>query len=341
MMQRPMPREATIVNLVAPRQIELAPMPLVELEAGDVLCETLVTAISPGTELAAYTGAPALRAGIGYPRLLGYCNVARVLAVGSAVREMRVGDRVLSFMSHRSHFVMPASSVQVRLPPEAKDEDAACAYLFHLGYNAMLRSDVRAGSRVLVIGLGALGLTSIAMASLAGADVVGISDHPVPAGIARGFGASAVYSRAEFERLLENPDHAFADVVVATTNAWTDWDIALKAAAQRGTIAVLGFPGRGAEPPQLNPLDSRYFYTKQLRIEAVGLSPEKPDDRGFTRYNVKANLAFIVQRIVAGDLDAAALVSGTYPGAEIERAYQDLLARNSSPITYILRWSQD
>ena len=341
MMQRPTPREAIIVNLVAPRQIELAPMPLVELEAGDVLCETIVTAISPGTELAAYTGAPALRAGITYPRLLGYCNVARVLAVGDGVRDVRVDDRVLSFMSHRSHFVMPASSVQVRLPPEVKTEDAACAYLFHLGYNAVLRSDVRAGSRVLVVGLGALGLTSIAMASLAGADVVGISDHPVPAGIARGFGASAVYSRAEFERMLESPGHELADVVVATTNAWTDWDIALKAAAQRGTIAVLGFPGRGAEPPQLNPLDSRYFYTKQLRIEAVGLSPEKPDDRGFTRYNVKANLAFIVQRIVAGDLDAAALVSGTYPGAEIERAYQDLLARNSSPITYTLRWSQD
>jgi threonine dehydrogenase-like Zn-dependent dehydrogenase len=341
MMQSATPREAIVVNLVAPRQIELSPMPLIAPEAGDVLCETLMTAISPGTELAAYTGAPALRAGISYPRLLGYCNVARVLSVGSAVRDLGVGDRVLSFMSHRSHFVMPASSAQVRLPQDAKTEDAVCAYLFHLGYNAMLRSDVRAGSRVLVIGLGALGLTSIAMAALAGADVIGISDHPVPAGIARDFGASQVHSRAEFERLLDDPNYALADVVVATTNAWTDWDIALKAAAQRGTIAVLGFPGRGAEPPQLNPLDSRYFYTKQLRIEAVGLSPEKPDDRGFTRFNVKANLAFIVQRIIAGDLDPAALVSGVYAGAEIERAYQDLLARSSSPITYILRWSQD
>lgn len=341
MTQRPMPRDAIVVNLVAPRQIELAPLPLADLSSGDVLCETLVTAISPGTELAAYTGAPALRPGIGYPRLLGYCNVARVLAVGDAVRDVRVGDRVLSFTSHRSHFVMPESGVQVCLPPDAKTEDAVCAYLFHLGYNAVLRSDVRAGSRVLVIGLGALGLTSVRMAALAGADVVGISDHPVPAGIARDFGASAIYSRAEFERLLESAGHVLADVVIATTNAWADWDLALKAAAQRGTIAVLGFPGRGVEPPLRNPLDSRYFYTKQLRIEAVGLSPEKPDDRGFARYNVKSNLAFIVQRIVAGDLDAAALVSGTYPGADIERAYQDLLARNKSPITYTLTWSQD
>ena len=54
-----------------------------------------MTAISPGTELAAYVGLPPLRDGPAYPRLQGYCNVGRVLTVGERVRHLVPGQRVL------------------------------------------------------------------------------------------------------------------------------------------------------------------------------------------------------------------------------------------------------
>lgn len=340
-MQDDLPAEGLVATLVAPRRIEFVAAKLPELGAGDILCRTLVTAISPGTELAAYTGAPPLRDGIGFPRLLGYCNVARVIAVGNAVKTLKPGDRVLTFASHRSHFVMAEGDVPLRLSAEARDEDVVCAYLFHLGYNAVLRSGVRAGSRVFVIGLGALGLTSVALAALAGAKVSALTDQPKPAAIASGFGAAVVHDRAGLAAALEGANPVSADVVISTTNAWADWEVALRVAAQRGTIAVLGFPGRGQQPPASNPLDSRFFYTKQLRIEAVGVSPEKPDDRGFNRFNARDNLAFLAEQITTGRLDARALVSGIYEGKDIENAYLDLLARKDSPITYILRWTRD
>jgi threonine dehydrogenase-like Zn-dependent dehydrogenase len=335
------PREATVAVLVEPRRVELRQETLAVCGPTDLLCETLVTAISPGTELAAYSGLQPLRDGIAFPRLLGYCNVGRVLAVGSAARNIKVGDRILSFTSHRSHFVLSETDVLLRLPESAKSEEVACAYLFHLGYNAVLRSDVRAGSRVFVLGLGALGLASVAIASLAGAIVFGLSDQERSTQIAHSLGASAVYSRAKVNDFLARPDGGLADVVIVTTNAWADWEVALRVAAMRGTVAVLGFPGRGQPPPGSNPLDSRYFYAKQLRIEAVGISSERPDDRGFNRFNERENLAFLVDRIMLGRLDAKALVSGEYPGTEIRRAYEDLLARTKSPVTYILRWTQE
>jgi len=333
--------EATVVHLVEPRKLELRASLLAAPGPAEVLCETLVTAISPGTELAAYTGMPPLRAGVVYPRLQGYCNVARVLAVGVDVNGLAVGDRVLSFTSHRSHFVLPQADVLFRLPEAAKSQDVVCAYLFHLGYNAVLRSGVRAGSRVLVLGLGALGLTSVAMASLAGATVVGLSDQSHPGQIARTLGATAVHGRNDTGALRSALGGGGADVLIATTNTWTDWEIALQMATPLGTIAVLGFPGRGLAPGSFNPLDSQYFYAKQLRIEAVGLSPERPDIRGFARFNERDNLAFIADQIIAGRLNAAALVSGEYPGTQISQAYQDLLARKNSPITYLLRWNQE
>jgi D-arabinose 1-dehydrogenase-like Zn-dependent alcohol dehydrogenase len=335
--------EARVVQLTAPGRLELRAEWLDRGSVGprQLLCETLVTVISPGTELAAYTGLPALRSGTGYPRVQGYCNVARVLVAGSEVEHLRPGDRVLSFSSHRSHFILGADQVLLKLGEGACSADIACTYLFHLGYNAVLRSGVRAGSRVLVIGLGALGLTAVAMAAIAGAQVVGVSDHALPQGLAREFGASAVLPRSDAEGMRAALSASLADAVITTSNSWDDWHLALQSAAHRGTIAVLGFPGRGSAAPALNPLDSRYFYDRQLRIEAVGVSPERPDERGFLRFNERDNLSYLAALIDSARLKPAALIGGRYPSNDIEQAYRELLDRTRPAVTYLLSWNDE
>ena len=322
--------EAQVVWLTAPHTLEVRTEPLAAPGMGEVACATIVSAISPGTELAAFTGQPLLRPGTGFPRLQGYCNVARVTALGAGVTGVAVGDRVLSFTSHRSAFNIAAADILLTLPADADAGRIATSYLFHLGYNAVLRGGVRAGHRVLVIGLGALGLTSVAMAAVAGAEVTALSDHAATARRALALGATAVVRRAD-----TLPQ---ADVVIVTTNGWDDWHRALQAAAPLGTIAVLGFPGRGQPAPDFNPLASEYFYVKQLRLEAVGLSPEAADSRHFLRFNERDNLAWIAGRIAVGRIDADMLISGRYPGVEIARAYDDLLARRGDPVTYLLDW---
>ena len=216
----------------------------------------------------------------------------------------------------------------------------ACAYLFHLGYNAVLRSGVRPGSRVLVIGLGVLGLTSVAMAAIAGARVVAVSGHALPQRLGLEFGASAVLARSDGGAIRSALSADLADVVITTSMDWGDWQLALQLAGNRATIACLGFPGRNRPPGEFNPLDSRYFYAKQLRIEAVGMSAERREPRGFLRFNERDNLDYVTALILAGRLKPASLVSGTYPGNHLARAYEALLARERSAITYLLRWAQ-
>ena len=328
--------KAETVWLTSPGNIELRGESVAAPVPGELLCETLVTAISPGTELAAYAGQPSLRPGVTYPRLQGYCNVARVLE--SRAEDFAPGDRVLSFTSHRSHFVLPATSVLYTLPEEADPGAITCTYLYHLGYNAVLRGGVCAGSRVLVVGLGVLGLTTLAMAAIAGADVYALSDQPQSARIAIELGASKVFARRE-EDALNAVLASGADVVVTTVNGWDDWQAALRLAGQNGTIACLGFPGRGQGAPEANPLDSQYFYMKQLRIEAVGASPEYDDSRHFLRFNERANIAWLARLIGEGRLNPAQIVSGRYRGQDIARAYQDLMARKDNALTYLLDWA--
>ncbi len=325
---------AKTVWLEAPGKVALREETLEAPGAGEILCETIVTAISPGTELAAWRGDPPLRPGVVYPRLQGYCNVAKVLECGESVDSFEPGDRVLTLQSHRSHFVAGADTVLFRLPESADADKVVAAYLFHLGYNAVLRSDIRAGHRVLVIGLGALGLTSVAMALLAGAEVVAVSGQSTPAKIAKEFGATTVVSREEAASLGND-----ADVIISTTNGWDDFTLAQRVAAQNGTIACLGFPGRNEAPGQFNPLASEYFYMKQLRIEAVGWSPLENDPRGFARFNQRDNIGFLADAIQSGRIDPAPILSGRYPGPDIAQAYADLDARKDDAITYLLDWN--
>jgi threonine dehydrogenase-like Zn-dependent dehydrogenase len=329
------PTSARVARLLGPGRLvwEEEALPG-SLPAGSVLCRTVASAISPGTELAAYLGAPPLRDVPAYPRVQGYCNVAEVLATGEGVRSVARGDRVLTFSSHRSHFVLDESEVLLCLPDGCPADVASVTYLFHLGYNAILRSRVLAGSRVVVLGLGALGLATVAVARIAGARVLAVSEHERARQLAADFGAEAAEGRQAAGSRTD-----WADVVVATTNSWSDWHLALRVAARMGTVAVLGFPGRESPPGDFNPLDSRFFYAKQLRIEAVGLSPERPDSRGFLRFNERDNLQFLLDRIRDGGLPAGRMISGRFPPDRLEEAYRSLVERRDSPVTYVLEWA--
>jgi threonine dehydrogenase-like Zn-dependent dehydrogenase len=303
----------------------------------ELLCRTVATVISPGTEIAAWTGMPPLRPGPIYPRLQGYCNVAEVLNTGSGVTTVAAGMRVLSFTSHRTHFNIAEDDILFVLEDWMDATTVASTYLFHLGYNSVLRSGVRAGSRVLVVGLGALGLTSVAMAHIAGADVRAISSQDRPAELAKVLGASGVHGREGLSAIKAAWGNG-ADVVISTTGGWDDWRLSLDAARKLGTIAVLGFPGRGMAAPDFNPLDSQYFYDKQLRIEAVGMSPDR-DVAAHLRFNQRDNIAYLARLVASGRVQANRLISGTWRGAELASAYDALVTRTGSPVTFALDWA--
>lgn len=326
--------------LESPRNITIHSEELGKPGEAQMLCATIVSVISPGTEMAAWLGLPPLRPQVTYPRLQGYCNVSRVLEVGPGVSDIVPGDRVLSFTSHRSHMLLTSNDVLLRLDPDADADLIACTYLFHLGYNSILRSDVRPGNKVMVIGMGALGLTTVALANLAGADVFAVTDQDHPANLAVDMGAKAVFRRSAVESFTAEGGETVPDTVVLTTNSWKDWKLAMDSVAMFGTVACLGFPGRGEPLPSFNPLDSSLFYMKQLTLQAVGMSPEKNDSRGFLRFNERDNLKWLAQKISDGSLNAAPLISGRFDGTHIEMAYAHLEKRVGSPISYVLDWNQ-
>jgi len=315
---------AKVARLLAPRQIVFEEQPLDpgRLAAGEVFAETLCSAISVGTEMAAYLGEPPLRPGPAYPRLVGYCNVAEIRAAGAG-GAYAVGQRVLTTQSHRSAFVCRGDEILAPLPPGADAHHAATTYLFHLAHEALRTGGCAPQQRVAVIGLGTLGIATVALAASLGASVDAYSNRAPARQLARELGAAGAHARAE------GANGASADLVVTTSNRWDDWHLALALARDGAAISVLGFPGRGQPAPGFNPLDSRYFYDRQLRVLACGKAPREAR---------RESCAFLLAQIASGRLPAGRLIDGVSPWQELGAVYEELSRRQERQMTRILQW---
>jgi len=304
--------------------------------SGQILCRTEVTAVSPGTELAAWRGDAPLRPTPNpYPRLMGYCNVARVLAVGTDVPKGLVpGARVVTHQSHRSGFAVDAGAVLDLVPEDLDSGPASVMYLFHLGYSAFLKSGAVQGDRVAVVGLGTLGLTASAVFANAGTDVTAYSNHDPGTDLLAAFGVTALAAKGP-----EVMDEGRFDHVILTTNGWDDWLLALRLCRVGAVITVIGFPGRDQPPPEFNPLQSAFFYDKQLTFRACGQVPRVDAPRQDLPHTLKQNCAFLMRAIAQGRLAAAALIGDRRPATQLSAVYADMQAGRRSAQTVLLDWS--
>lgn len=319
-------------SLVAPRILEQLPM-AERADAASIQVRTLFSAISPGTELAAYTGLPPLReTAKPYPRLVGYCNVGEVIAVPEGQEALSRGELVLTHACHGSHFYVTAGEILARIPRGADLPAATTTYLFHLGYAAALKGEIRAGFKVAVIGLGTLGLTSASLARLCGAHVTGFSSHIRADSSLAPFGIDEVRDKHAPE-----PDEF--DVVVTTSNAWPDWKLAMILARRGGRIVVLGFPGRGVPAPDFNPLASRWFYDKQLTVTACGHTPSLDAEPIDVRFTLKRNCSYLLEEILRGRLPARDLIAEIRPASELAAVYEELDQDRRQGRTVVLDWT--
>jgi 2-desacetyl-2-hydroxyethyl bacteriochlorophyllide A dehydrogenase len=304
----------------------------------EIIAETIVSAISPGTETAAYAGMEPLRPGKVYPRVLGYCNVAHVTNVGEGAR-FSEGDLILTFQSHRTIFKLQSADFALKVPSNISPKHAATAYLYHLGYHGLLTADARSGHNVVVIGAGTLGFTSALMSRVTGCRTFVFSNQT---------GAKKALTQAGFEsfektkssidELYEQTHNIGADIVINTSNTWEDWKLALQLVNKGGCIVNLGFPGRNQALPDFNPLDPQYVYTKNVTIKALCPINETDIPAYEIRHNMHRNLTYILDLIAGGALNPDLLISNEIPYTQLEDAYRVYLNKTSNIFTTILNW---
>lgn len=300
----------------------------------DILAKTKYTAVSPGTELAAWQGMPPLRPSKMYPRLMGYCNLAQVVNVGAEVEGIEKGQWVLTHQSHRSHFICDQSEVLLTLSAASSEDSqkaVTATYLYHLGYMAIKAGGYFPGHKVAVIGMGTLGQTTAALLKVFAGDPDLFTNQEALQALLQSRGFKNVHKKLDVG--LD------ADIVINTSNKWSDHTLSMQLARRGGTVVNLGFPGRGEPSPEGNPLDSRYFYDKQLTIKHCGHVFEGEAQAIDIEFPLKRNMSYLANLIIKGRLKTNEILSWEQNAQELDQVYSRLSLRNVKEVSALLTWS--
>jgi threonine dehydrogenase-like Zn-dependent dehydrogenase len=188
------------------------------------------------------------------PGALGHEGWGVVDAVGEGVTELREGDRVgtLSGKAYAEYDLAEASSV-VKLPDSLAKLDLPLEP-FACAMNIFRRSDIHAGQRVAIIGIGFLGAILVKLASNAGARVIAISRRQESLDLARRMGAAETIPMDNhshiIERVRELTRGAFCDRVIEAVGKQWPLDLAAELTREGGRLVIAGYHQDG--PRQVN-----------------------------------------------------------------------------------------
>jgi 2-desacetyl-2-hydroxyethyl bacteriochlorophyllide A dehydrogenase len=164
---------ARALYFTAPFQVAVREEHVPHPAPGQVLVRTVVSAISPGTELLVYrgqapTGLPvdetiaALAGDFRFPLKYGYAAVGRVIAVGSPAEQAWRGRLVFAFHPHESLFLSAPADL---LPVPAPLSPAEAVFLPNVetAVNFLMDGQPVIGEHVVVFGQGVVGLLTTAL----------------------------------------------------------------------------------------------------------------------------------------------------------------------------------
>ena len=180
-----------------PKVAELLDCPLADtLQSKQVLVRTVYTVISAGTERANLIGEINISGKIedcndSFPRKLGYCGVGVVEAIGSAVTQVKPGDRVVIYFGKHSQYNIIPEANAISIPyPSVSDLDAALMVIAGFPAEGVRKTRLEYGESAMVVGLGILGLIGVKLAQIAGAvPVIAVDPNPQRRELAMQYGA--------------------------------------------------------------------------------------------------------------------------------------------------------
>lgn len=272
----------------------------------------------------------AIRAKLDQPIPLGYSNVGYVTE--SSLTDtvgIKEGDRVVS-NGHHAEMVSVPRNLCARVPESVSDEEAAFTVVGAIGLQGIRLLQPTLGERVVVMGLGLIGLLCVQMLRAQGCQVLGTDFDERKLELARKFGAETVNLGAGEDAVAVAEawtGGVGVDGVVITAATKSDEPVhqAATMCRQRGKIVLVGVVGL-----QLQRSD---FYEKELSFQvSCSYGPGRYDPNyeqrgadypiGHVRWTEQRNFEAVLQLLSEGRLDVRPLITHRVPFAEALSAYE-------------------
>lgn len=270
------------------------------------------------------------------PTPLGYSGAGVVEQCGVAATEFSPGDRVAcvgqGFASH-AEFVSIPVNLACRIPDAVSDEEAAFGMLGIIALHGIRSANLTFGSRVVVMGLGLLGLLTIQMLRAYGCEVIALDPSADKVELAKRYGfMHTTCDSVELARLCDARtagNGADAIIITAASKDRGPVDEAIQLSRVKGRIVVVGtadiHPDRNelwlkeielvvskaAGPGSLDPL---------YEVEGIDLPI------GDVRWTQKRNLEEFLRLLADKKVDVQALITHRFSIAQAEEVYAQFIA---------------
>ncbi|SDW17076.1 zinc-binding alcohol dehydrogenase [Paenibacillus sp. CF384] len=330
-----------VTKLVFPRpyalEYEEEELDLAAVDEDQVVVKTTYSLISPGTELALYTGThididnPRNRFAK-FPFYPGYAAVGEVVVAGSR-SGFEVGDHVFTAGHHASYGVFGATDEEiVKLSDGVDLKLALFARIAEISMTSVLQSRIREGDYVAVLGMGLVGNLAAQLYAGHGAIPIGVDVVAERLELAR---------RTNVQHVVQSgPDlreaiHQFTggkdpDIVVEATGVPALVNSALELCRVHGQVILLGST-RGLVTMNV------YDHIHRKGVSLIGAHASIKDIDGLPSSG--ALYREMLQLIETGDLIVEPFITHQLPSSQAKQGYELLLNSKDQALGVLLDWN--
>lgn len=282
------------------------------------------------------------------PIPLGYSVAGEIVEVGERVNGLEVGTRVAcagaGLANHAEYNVVP-SMLTVPIPPGVDDEDASFVTLGAIAMQGVRLAQPTLGERVVVVGLGLIGLLTVQMLKASGCRVLGFDPQESRAALARELGADVAISAGLLEATAAFTQGIGADAVVLTASSKSSEPLnqAAEISRLKGRIVVVGLVGMA--------IDREPFYKRELELKvSMSYGPGRHDPNyeiagndyplPYVRWTERRNMESFLELVQDGRITPKKLVTHRFPITEAVKAYE-VLERGEPHLAILLTYPEE
>lgn len=326
------------------RTVSIEPIELDEVGPRDVRLDTIVSAISAGTERLVFRGKvpeglpkdptiDELGGTFDFPVRYGYATVGVVTAVGDDLDQDWLGQRVFAFAPHQTEHVIDIADVMA-IPDGMSAETASLVATMETAVDIVLTARPRLGERVVIFGAGSIGLSIVRLLeSWPLEELVVVEPDPTRQQRARSMGADVVIAPREAAATVGDADPAGADLAIEVSGQPSALDTAIATTGYGARIVVGSWYGTMNAELDLG----SEFHRNDLTITSSQVSQLHPDLRG--RWTRDRRRRTALRQLAALDLDR--LITHRIPFEQASTAYDRIDDPDGDAQQVLLTYSQE
>lgn len=311
--------------------------------AGDVVVETAFSTVSCGTEKANIMGNPNVNGGgqasVVFPRRVGYSSAGTVMAVGSNVEHVKIGDRVVVYWgTHSKYNTVPEKHVVKIQNDTVSFQEAALSFIAAFPLAAIRKTHLEIGESAIVMGLGLLGQLAVRLLRAAGAvPVIGVDFVESRRSEAIRGGADYVFSPDEenFAFLVKEKTGGGANVSIEVTGAGSGLDGVLDCMARFGRVALLGCTRNK---------DFTIDYYRKVHFPGITLvgahTMARPEYESYPgNFTHDDDIKSVLRLCESHRIDLADMIKETHAPQDCQEVYTRLVHDKDFPVVVQFDWS--